>query len=99
MAVSWRNRAVSLYKLAISIVPLFRSGPFNYMHHLQRNSVLTSMVARTKTWLEKQNPSDQQELVFQLLGMQWCGSRAELKTRVAQETVFDAACRWGVGLN
>ena len=44
-----------------------------------------SMVARTKYWLEKQNPDQQQELVFQLLGMQWCGSSPEQKTHVAQK--------------
>ncbi len=50
-----------------------------------KKSRVDSMVARTKNWLEKQNPSDQQELVFQLLGMQWCGSSSELKTRVSQK--------------
>ena len=44
-----------------------------------------SLVERTKHWLEKQNPEDQQELVFQLLGMQWCGSSSELKTHVAHK--------------
>lgn len=43
------------------------------------------LVARTKHWLETQNPDQQQELVFQLLGMQWCGSVADKKTTVAQK--------------
>jgi hypothetical protein len=44
-----------------------------------------SLVVKTKYWLEKQTPDQQQELVFQLLGMQWCGSNRELKTQVARK--------------
>lgn len=44
-----------------------------------------NLVARTKHWLEIQNPDQQQELVFQLLGMQWCGSSSDLKMQVAQK--------------
>ena len=42
------------------------------------------LIQRTKLWLEKQQVSNQQELSFQLLGMQWCGSSPALKTPVAQ---------------
>lgn len=42
------------------------------------------LVAQTKQWLETQTPTSQQELSFQLLGMQWCGSSAAAKTVVAQ---------------
>ena len=44
-----------------------------------------SLVARTRHWLETQNPDQQQELVFQLLGMQWCGSPSDKKNVVAQK--------------
>ncbi|HEY2349410.1 MAG TPA: prenyltransferase/squalene oxidase repeat-containing protein [Puia sp.] len=44
-----------------------------------------SLVARTRHWLETRRPDQQQELVFQLLGMQWCGSSPELKTQVARK--------------
>ena len=39
------------------------------------------LVAKTKQWLEKQVTNQQQELAFQLLGLQWCGSSADLKTK------------------
>jgi hypothetical protein len=41
------------------------------------------LLARTKYWLEKSNPQEQQELAFQLLGLQWCGSSTDNKTKVA----------------
>jgi hypothetical protein len=44
-----------------------------------------ALVAKTKHWLETQNPVQQQEIVFQLLGMQWCGSNRDQKIRVAQK--------------
>lgn len=43
------------------------------------------LVAQTRQWLEKQAPTEQQELSFQLLAMQWCGSTAAAKTAVAQK--------------
>ncbi|HEX4373011.1 MAG TPA: prenyltransferase/squalene oxidase repeat-containing protein [Puia sp.] len=43
------------------------------------------LVARTKQWLEKANPGQQQELAFQLLGMQWCGSDNDQKIKVAEK--------------
>ena len=44
-----------------------------------------ALVARTRHWLETQNPDQQQELVFQLLGMQWCSSNPDQKIRVAKK--------------
>jgi hypothetical protein len=41
------------------------------------------MVSATKSWLENVMPANQQELAFQLMGLQWCGSNKEIKTRVA----------------
>ncbi|HLY68823.1 MAG TPA: prenyltransferase/squalene oxidase repeat-containing protein [Puia sp.] len=43
------------------------------------------LVTRTKQWLEKANPLQQQELAFQLLGMQWCGSDNNMKMKVAEK--------------
>jgi hypothetical protein len=43
------------------------------------------LVAKTKQWLEKQVTNQQQELAFQLLGLQWCGSSADLKTKVFEK--------------
>jgi hypothetical protein len=44
-----------------------------------------ALVNKTRHWLETQNPNEQQEIVFQLLGMQWCGSSYDQKSRVAQK--------------
>lgn len=43
------------------------------------------MIAKAKQWIEKTSTDNQQELAFQLLGMQWCGSDAALKTKVAKK--------------
>jgi hypothetical protein len=40
------------------------------------------LVTRTKGWLERQTPTVQQELAFQLLGLTWCGSSVTAKTAV-----------------
>jgi hypothetical protein len=44
-----------------------------------------ALVMRTRHWLETQNPDQQQEIVFQLLGMQWCGTSHDQKLPVAQK--------------
>jgi Prenyltransferase and squalene oxidase repeat len=44
-----------------------------------------ALVKKTRHWLETQNPGQQQEIVFQLLGMQWCGSSKDQMARVAQK--------------
>jgi hypothetical protein len=43
------------------------------------------LVSKTKQWIEKADPQQQQELVFQLLGMQWCGSGMSQKIKVAEK--------------
>jgi hypothetical protein len=43
------------------------------------------LVAKSRHWLETQNPNQQQEIVFQLLGIQWCGSSHDQKLSVAQK--------------
>jgi hypothetical protein len=50
-----------------------------------KKAKVDSLVARTKHWLETQKPDQQQELVFQLLGMQWCGSSADMKLKIARK--------------
>jgi hypothetical protein len=46
---------------------------------------VNELVTRTRQFLEKSNPTEQQELAFQLLGMQWCGSSQEHKIKVAEK--------------
>lgn len=41
------------------------------------------IVSRTKKWLESSTADVQQELNFQLLGLQWCGSSRQEKEKVA----------------
>ncbi len=41
------------------------------------------MLANTKMWLENVRPNSMQELAFQLMGLQWCGSGTEIKKEVA----------------
>jgi hypothetical protein len=44
---------------------------------------VNELVTKTRTWLEKQETTQQQELAFQLLGMQWCGSDKDHKMKAA----------------
>ena len=41
------------------------------------------MVSKTRTWMENQSPSSQEELTYQLLGLTWCGSSETAKKEVA----------------
>ena len=41
------------------------------------------LVTNTRLWLEKINTAQQQELAFQLLGLQWCGSNDNHKMKIA----------------
>ena len=50
-----------------------------------KKPVVDAMVARTRHWIEVQNPNQQQEIVFQLLGMHWCGSSQDKILSVAQK--------------
>ncbi|MDQ3277422.1 MAG: terpene cyclase/mutase family protein [Bacteroidota bacterium] len=42
------------------------------------------LVTQTRDWLEKQNPVDQQEIAFQLLGLQWTSGSVAAKKAAAQ---------------
>ncbi|MBS1599475.1 MAG: terpene cyclase/mutase family protein [Bacteroidetes bacterium] len=50
-----------------------------------KKKMVGELIARTKQFLEKSNPTEQQELAFQLLGMYWCGSGKELIKKVAEK--------------
>jgi len=67
---------IHLTAFAIRAIQLFASPA--------KKAQTEKLVANSKKWLEKQKPAMQQELVFQLLGMQWCGSSKDQKTAVAQ---------------
>ena len=43
------------------------------------------LVARSKQWLEKLNTHNEQELAFQLLGLHWCGSDKNIKSKIASK--------------
>jgi hypothetical protein len=43
------------------------------------------LVMQTRDWLQKQNPSEQQEISFQLLGLQWSGGTEVAKKSVTQK--------------
>jgi hypothetical protein len=43
------------------------------------------IVERTRNWLENRKTDSQQELVYQLLGLQWCGSGDAIKKEVARK--------------
>jgi hypothetical protein len=55
-----------------------------YASPAKKNQV-NELVARSKQLIENANPEQQQELAFQLLGMQWCNSNNEQKIKVADK--------------
>ena len=46
---------------------------------------VNELVTRTRQWLEKKQTDQQQELAFQLLGLQWWGSNTNYKIRIAKK--------------
>ena len=50
-----------------------------------KKACVDAIVTKTRHWLETQNPDQQQEIVFQLLGMYWCASSQNQKFRVTQK--------------
>ena len=52
-----------------------------------RSVQVQSLLSRSKKWIEEQHTTDQQELAFQLIGMQWCGSELANKTAVARQLI------------
>jgi hypothetical protein len=70
---------IHLTAMAIRAIQLYASAA--------KKQHVNELVMKTRQWLEKQNPSTQQELVFQLLGMHWCGSDEAHKTKVAGQLI------------
>jgi hypothetical protein len=68
---------IHLTAMAIRAIQLYASPA--------KKKQVDELVMRTKQWIEKQVPSQQQELAFQLLGMQWCGSGTDVKAKVFEK--------------
>ena len=51
---------------------------------------VNELTERTRKWLEQAKAEHQQELVFQLLGMYWCGSDHDRMARIADRPSVDA---------
>jgi len=68
---------IHLTALSIRAIQLYASP--------SKASRVRELVSQTRRWLQKQQPTEQQELTFQLLGMQWCGSSKEAKAAVLQK--------------
>ena len=51
------------------------------MHLAAKKQHVDELVTRTRHWLEKKQTDQQQELAFQLLGLQWCGSSTSHKAK------------------
>jgi Prenyltransferase and squalene oxidase repeat len=66
---------IHLTAIAIRAIQLYASPA--------KTQKVAQLVAKTRTWLETTHPDQQQELAFKLLGLQWCGSSAEEKTKVS----------------
>ncbi len=68
---------IHLTAMAIHAIQLYASPA-------KKNHV-NELVTRTRQWLEKITTNQQQELAFQLLGMQWCGSNNDQKIKVSEK--------------
>ncbi|MEO5685049.1 MAG: hypothetical protein ABIQ88_20565 [Chitinophagaceae bacterium] len=52
-----------------------------------KKTSLQQMVNKSRQWMEKQDPSMQQELAFKLMGLAWCGSDAATKAAAAAKLI------------
>jgi hypothetical protein len=68
---------IHLTAMSIRSIQLYASAAKK--QHVQQ------LVTKTKQWLEKQVTNQQQELAFQLLGLHWCGSSTDAKTKVFEK--------------
>ena len=66
---------VHLTAMAIRSIQLYAS--------VAKKSRVEELVQKTRHWLEQINSDQQQELAFQLLGLQWCGSSTDHKIKIA----------------
>lgn len=68
---------IHLTAMAVRAIQLYASPT--------KKARVKELVARSKQWLEQSSPEEQQELAFQLLGLEWCGSAEETKIKVADK--------------
>lgn len=68
---------VHLTAMAIHSIQLYAS--------VAKKKHVDELVTRTRQWFEKANTYQQQELAFQLLGMEWCGSNKYHKIKIAEK--------------
>ncbi|MFI5186162.1 MAG: prenyltransferase/squalene oxidase repeat-containing protein [Chitinophagales bacterium] len=68
---------IHLTAMAIRSIQLYASAA--------KKQHVNELVTRTRQWLERQDPTHQQELSFQLLGLQWCGSSVDQKMNVVKK--------------
>ncbi len=68
---------IHLTSIAIRCIQLYASEA--------KKKHVDELVTRTRQWLEKVQTSQQQELAFQLLGLQWCGSNKSYKIKIAEK--------------
>jgi hypothetical protein len=66
---------IHLTALAIRAIQLYAAPA--------KTAQVNKLVDNTRKWLENSHPDQQQELAFQLLGLQWCGSTPERKKETA----------------
>jgi hypothetical protein len=57
-----------------------------YAAPAKKNQVY-ELVEKSRRWLERARPEEQQELSFQLLGIHWCGGSEEMKEKVAEKLI------------
>ena len=68
---------IHLTAMAIRSIQLYASAA--------KKQHVNELVANTRKWLENTHTDQQQELAFQLLGLYWCGSNSNYKTKVAKK--------------
>ena len=68
---------IHLTAMAIRSIELYASAA--------KKKHVDELVKKTRHWLENVNTDQQQELAFQLLGLQWCGSDNIHKRKVAEK--------------
>ena len=66
---------IHLTAMAIRSIQLYASP--------SKKQRVDELVIKTRKWLENAHTDQQQELAFQLLGMQWCGSNTNYKIKIA----------------
>lgn len=70
---------IHLTALAIRAIRLYASPA--------KQARVNELMARTRQWLEHARADHHQEIVFQLLGMHWCGSDRDQEARIAEKLI------------